>query len=191
MMIHHAVTILLLSLSYTVNFVRMGALIVFIHDSADVLIELGKLFRYAGWKLPLNLTFVAFFLAWIATRLIYYPFWVIHSVLVKAPELIQADYRWENLWQRPVVPRVFVAMLLTLLLLHLLWTYLIVKIALRSASSGADGVEDIRESESDSSEYDEDVGVRKTTLAKNGNGTAHRNGNGTENGHPVQDKKRQ
>lgn len=38
MMLHHAVTILLLSMSWTINFVRVGSLLLFIHDLADILL---------------------------------------------------------------------------------------------------------------------------------------------------------
>jgi hypothetical protein len=50
MMLHHLVTIVLLSMGYTVNFVRAGTLIILTHDTADILLELGKLFRYAQWS---------------------------------------------------------------------------------------------------------------------------------------------
>ena len=59
-------------------------------------------------------------------------------------------FSWENLLQRPIIPRVFMAMLCFLLVLHLFWTYLLVKIAVKSVKSGVD---DIREdSESDEEE---------------------------------------
>lgn len=59
---------------------------------------------------------------------------------------LQADYRWENLRQLPVVPRLFVMMLLFLLLLHVYWTYLIIKIAIKSVQGNID---DIREESDD------------------------------------------
>jgi hypothetical protein len=152
MMLHHGVTIVLLSLSFTVNYVRMGTLILFVHDSADILLELGKLFRYAGWDLPLNVVFVAFFIVWVVTRLIYFPIWIIHSVFVTAPEMIQKDFKWLHVLQRPIVPRVFLAMLIILLILHVFWTYLLVKIAWKSSRGG--NVDDIRE-DSDFSDSEE------------------------------------
>uniref|UniRef100_A0A7E4WBF3 TLC domain-containing protein n=1 Tax=Panagrellus redivivus TaxID=6233 RepID=A0A7E4WBF3_PANRE len=147
MVIHHVITISLLSISFTVNCVRVGTLILLSHDAADVLIELGKLFRYAHWNTALNILYVIFMLVWIGTRLIYYPFWVIHSVIYTAPPLIQANYRWEDVFQAPMIPRVLAVMLISLVGLHVFWTYLLIKIAIKSRNSGS--LDDIRE-ESDS-----------------------------------------
>uniref|UniRef100_A0A1I8EYL2 TLC domain-containing protein n=1 Tax=Wuchereria bancrofti TaxID=6293 RepID=A0A1I8EYL2_WUCBA len=78
---------------------------------------------------------------WIVTRLIYFPFFIIRPVLFDAPALIQADYRWENI-QPPIVPRLFALMLLSLLILHIYWTIIIMKIALKSVKGN---INDIRE----------------------------------------------
>uniref|UniRef100_A0A0R3RUV4 TLC domain-containing protein n=1 Tax=Elaeophora elaphi TaxID=1147741 RepID=A0A0R3RUV4_9BILA len=142
MTVHHVITILLLLLSFVMNMVRIGTLILFSHDMADVFLELGKLCRYAGWKTVLTCVFVAFMVVWIVTRLIYFPFFIIRSILFDAPVLIQADYRWENIRQPPIVPRLFAVMLLSLLILHIYWTFIIMKIALKSVKGNID---DIRE----------------------------------------------
>uniref|UniRef100_F1L7Y6 LAG1 longevity assurance 5 n=1 Tax=Ascaris suum TaxID=6253 RepID=F1L7Y6_ASCSU len=160
MTLHHTVTLLLLYMSFTMNMVRVGTLILFSHDLADIFIELGKLFRYANWQIPLMVLFVVFLILWTLTRLIYFPFWIIYSVLFDAPSLIQSNYRWENLLQRPIVPRILVAMLLCLLLLHIFWTYLIVMIAVNSISGGE--LDDIREGDETSDEE-----MKKTTRTSN------------------------
>src|SRR4051812_39210203 len=102
MLMHHAVTIFLLSVSFTINFVRFGTLIILTHDIADILLELAKLFRYAGWSMAVNCTFVVFFFTWIGTRLVYFPGWIIRSMVYDAPPFIQENFRWENLLQRPI-----------------------------------------------------------------------------------------
>lgn len=38
MVIHHVVTIALIVLSFTVNFVRVGTLVLICHDTADILL---------------------------------------------------------------------------------------------------------------------------------------------------------
>ncbi|MFH4976241.1 hypothetical protein AB6A40_002950 [Gnathostoma spinigerum] len=143
MTLHHSITLVLLFMSFAMNMVRVGTLILFSHDVADIIIELGKLFRYAGWDNALMVVFGIFLFVWTATRLIYYPFWIIKSVIFDAPPLIQESYRWENLSQPPVVPRILVGMLLCLLFLHFFWTYVIVKIAITTVQEG--NVADIRE----------------------------------------------
>ncbi|KAI1723430.1 TLC domain-containing protein [Ditylenchus destructor] len=150
MMLHHMVTIFLLSMSWTINFVRVGTLILISHDSADILLELGKLFRYARWSTSTTIVFVILFVCWTGTRLVYFPFWVIHSMLFEAPKFVQKSYRWENLLQRPMVPRLLMIMLCVLLILHLFWTFLLLKIAAKSLKSGVDDIREDSESEDDS-----------------------------------------
>lgn len=148
--LHHIVTISLLFISWSINMVRVGTLILFSHDVADILIELGKLLRYARWQTALNILFVIFMFIWSGTRLFYYPFYVIRSVLFSAPELIQKSYRWEDLFQRPIVPRVLMVMLCCLLLLHIFWTYVLIKVAVHTLTHGE--MDDIREDASDADE---------------------------------------
>ncbi|VDM97488.1 unnamed protein product [Thelazia callipaeda] len=146
MTFHHLITIILLFLSFAMNMVRVGTLVLFSHDLADIFLEFGKICRYAGCQSALTCIFLMFTVAWIATRLIYFPFFIIRSVLFDAPLLIQADYRWENIRQVPIVPRLFVVMLLFLLILHIYWTFLIIKIAIKSTQGKID---DIREDSDD------------------------------------------
>lgn len=87
---------------------------------------------------------------WIATRLIYFPFWVISSILFNAPPLIQKSYRWENLFQRPIVPRIFFVMLCLLVCLHVFWTYVLLRIAYIAATGSEIG--DTREESDDEEE---------------------------------------
>uniref|UniRef100_A0A1I7YLA1 TLC domain-containing protein n=1 Tax=Steinernema glaseri TaxID=37863 RepID=A0A1I7YLA1_9BILA len=147
MMLHHGITILLLGISFSMNMVRVGSLVLFSHDLADIFLDLGKLFNYAKWELPLKIIFATFMVVWIGTRLVYYPGWIIHSVIFEAPEMIQKSYRWENLLQRPIVPRLLAFMLCALLVLHFFWTWLILKIAVKTATQGE--VNDVRESDDD------------------------------------------
>lgn len=103
---------------------------------------MGKLFRYARWNNAVTGVFIVFLATWIGTRLIYFPIWIIKPLIFEAPEFIQKSYRWENLLQRPIVPRIVVIMLCILLLLHIFWTYILLKIAVKSLKSG---INDIRE----------------------------------------------
>ncbi|KIH45596.1 Longevity-assurance protein, partial [Ancylostoma duodenale] len=149
MMLHHGITIALLYVSWSMNMVRVGTLVLFVHDAADIFIEIAKIVRYANWQTTLNVLFVIFIVVWTATRLVFYPFWIIRSVWFDAPELIQSSYRWTNLWQRPLVPRLLMVMLSSLLVLHIFWTYVILKVAYKSVQGGE--LDDVRE-ESDSEE---------------------------------------
>jgi len=43
--IHHVATIILISFSWCVNYIRAGTLIMFMHDSADYLLEVSRTTR--------------------------------------------------------------------------------------------------------------------------------------------------
>lgn len=73
MMLHHFITLSLLSISWVNNMVRIGTLILISHDIADVLLELGKVTHYLKMLIVCDNVFVVFGLTWLLTRLIYYP----------------------------------------------------------------------------------------------------------------------
>ncbi|VDM68658.1 unnamed protein product, partial [Strongylus vulgaris] len=153
LIIHHIVTIGLLSSSFLINFVRVGTLVLISHDVADILLEFGKLTRYDRGLKPLtNICFIVFLTGWIITRLGYYPLVLVRSALFEASRLIQPDYDLLDLTQVPYAPRVIIIMLFILLILHVFWTLIIMKIVIKTATQGEAG--DVR---SDSEFSDEDV----------------------------------
>ncbi|KAI6175895.1 TRAM LAG1 CLN8-like proteiny domain containing protein [Aphelenchoides bicaudatus] len=153
MNLHHLITFSLLSFSWTVNFVRVGTLILISHDISDIFLELAKLFRY-NRKYPFmaNTAFVVFMFSWIITRLIYFPFFVVYVGIRDGPALIQPDYEVFNFKQVPYAPRILLVLLLCLMGLHIFWTILIFKIVARTLRSGE--AADVR---SDSEETDGEV----------------------------------
>ncbi|XP_020608328.1 ceramide synthase 6-like [Orbicella faveolata] len=75
MVIHHIVTVMLTTFSYTAGFFRIGSVIILLHDLADIFLESAKVFNYAKWETTTNIIFVLFAVVFNATRLVYYPFW--------------------------------------------------------------------------------------------------------------------
>ncbi|KAI1698125.1 TLC domain-containing protein [Ditylenchus destructor] len=127
MCIHHVVTIGLLSFSWATNFVRVGTLVLLLHDISDVVLEMVKYLRNSGRSVSVvNAGFVAFLISWIATRVFYLPFVLMRSAIFEAPTFIQ----------------VMIYLLFALLGLHFFWTVLIVKVVCRTMSSGQ--AEDVR-----------------------------------------------
>ena len=60
---HHVLTIGLLSISWAINFVRVGTLVLISHDISDILLEGGKLVRYGGApSFFVNICFILFLL---------------------------------------------------------------------------------------------------------------------------------
>ncbi|RXM95547.1 Ceramide synthase 2 [Acipenser ruthenus] len=115
--IHHVATLNLLAFSWCCNYIRVGTLVMLIHDASDVLLESAKMFNYAGFTMICNSLFVLFTIVFIITRLVIFPFWIIHCT-----------------WFYPVLffppffgYYFFNAMLIVLQMLHIFWTYLILR----------------------------------------------------------------
>lgn len=119
MFVHHIATILLLSLSWVCNFVRIGTLVMWVHDLSDVFLESAKMFRYAGRESIAHFCFYCFALSWMITRLGLLPSWILYSVVIECVQIL------------PIfgAHQVFSALLSCLLVLHLFWAYYIFKVA--------------------------------------------------------------
>lgn len=82
--------------------------------------------KYANYQKLCDVLFVIFTLIWIVTRLGLFPFWIIKNTTIEAPQIVHifpAYYFFNGL-------------LLLLLVLHIFWTYLILKIAYNSLLVG-------------------------------------------------------
>ncbi|CAB3220224.1 unnamed protein product [Arctia plantaginis] len=141
MFVHHIATIALLSFSWVCNLHRIGTLVLLLHDCADVFLDSAKAAKYANYQRFCDVVFALFAIVWIITRLGFYPFYIIWSTWFRAPML------------GPIFPAyyLFNGLLCLLLLLHLVWTWLILQVAYKSIGSGQmDG--DIRSSSSEISD---------------------------------------
>ncbi|CAD5226312.1 unnamed protein product [Bursaphelenchus xylophilus] len=159
MFVHHLITIGLLSFSWTINFVRIGTLILISHDLNDIFLELCKLVRYRRRYPNLsNGLFVVFLISWIASRLIYFPIFVVYTGIVEGPALIQPDYEVFDFSQKPYAPRIILILLIGLMLLHIFWTVLILKIVFKALQEGE--ASDIR-SDSEETDSEDDRNANK------------------------------
>lgn len=143
MFIHHLATISLLCFSWICNFHRVGSLVLVVHDAADCLLDLAKLLKYMRWQKTCDIIFAVFTIVWIITRDGLFPFWIIRSTIFDSPgylEMFPAYY-------------VFNFLLLVLFVLHILWTYLIFRVACSTFKAG-ELQNDVRSSSSDISEQD-------------------------------------
>ncbi|XP_034536519.1 ceramide synthase 2 [Notolabrus celidotus] len=113
--IHHLATLVLLSFSWCVNYIRIGTLVMLVHDASDVLLESAKLFNYAKWEGTSLAIFVVFSAVFIVTRLIIFPFWLIHCTWVYPIDHYPPFFGYYF----------FNVMLVVLLCLHIFWAYLI------------------------------------------------------------------
>lgn len=126
MFIHHIVTIALLWFSWICNVHRIGSLVLIVHDSADVLLQLFKILKYVGWQVSCARVYYLFTVVWIITRLGIFPFWIIRSTSIEAPKIV------------PMFPAyyIFNTLFLLLLTLHVIWTGVILKVAYRTFQGG-------------------------------------------------------
>ncbi|XP_020500115.1 ceramide synthase 2-like [Labrus bergylta] len=116
--IHHLATIFLLSFSYCVNYIRIGTLVMLLHDSSDILLESAKMFNYgSGWRRTCDTLFIVFAVVFLVTRLVVFPSKIIHTTLVLSMEVFE-----------PFVGYYFFNVLLMVLqALHIFWAGLILR----------------------------------------------------------------
>uniref|UniRef100_A0A673MJK5 Ceramide synthase 5-like n=1 Tax=Sinocyclocheilus rhinocerous TaxID=307959 RepID=A0A673MJK5_9TELE len=119
MFVHHLATVSLISFSYVNNMLRVGSLVMCIHDSSDFLLEAAKLANYARYQRLCDFLFVVFSMIFFGTRLIIFPFWILNTTLFESWEIILFNF-----------------LLLVLQVLHMLWSYLIARIAFKAIMRG-------------------------------------------------------
>ena len=63
------------------RYVRVGSLIMLLHDPSDIFLEAAKLLNYAGLDLTATAAFAGLLCSWMVLRLILLPLWVIRSCM--------------------------------------------------------------------------------------------------------------
>lgn len=163
--IHHTATLTLLSFSWISNYIRIGTIVMAIHDCSDILLEAAKVLNYAKWQKTSNSMFVVFVATFLLTRLVYFPFWVIHCTWVYPLD----DFP-------PFFGYYFFNVMLTVLLgLHIYWAFLIMKMFYKLLFSKLDG-----DDRSDEEEDDTDSHMEQKPTSSHINGSGLR---GRANGH--------
>ncbi|XP_028260081.1 ceramide synthase 2-like [Parambassis ranga] len=142
--IHHIATLFLIGFSYCANYVRVGTLVMLVHDSSDFLLESAKMFHYAVWTRTCDSLFVVFALVFLVTRLVVFPGRVVHTTLVVSLDFFQPFFGYYF----------FNALLLVLQGLHIFWAYLILRMVYKFAFMGK--VERDERSDEESEVDDED-----------------------------------
>ncbi|XP_058608360.1 ceramide synthase 2 isoform X2 [Onychostoma macrolepis] len=161
-LVHHWATLTLLSFSWCANYIRIGTLVMLVHDASDVLLESAKMFNYAGWETTCNSIFVVFALVFMVTRLIIFPFWLIHCTWVYPLDQFEPFFGYYF----------FNVMLVVLLILHVFWASLILRMVKKFIFGKLKGDE-----RSDEEEDEEGSEEDYTHTYSNGSG------NGLSNGH--------
>ncbi|XP_069111914.1 ceramide synthase 2-like [Argopecten irradians] len=118
LVVHHVVTMNLIYFSFAANQVRIGVLVLLVHDAVDFWLDGAKMANYVKKSSLTDTLFGIFFVVWIITRLYLYPFRVVWSATFTSLEHVPI---WPAYW--------FLNILLWVLqVLHLIWSYLIFRI---------------------------------------------------------------
>lgn len=167
-MIHHVATIFLIGFSYSANYIRVGTIIMLVHDASDYIMECAKMFNYAGWRRTCDGLFVVFALVFIITRLVIFPVWVMYTTLYSSMEVFQPFLGYY----------LFNFLLVVLQVLHIFWAYLILRMAVKFVFAGK--VEKDERSDVDESDGTEEDGrmESKSMSSPNHNGVLNKITNG-------------
>nr|XP_048688256.1 ceramide synthase 5 isoform X3 [Caretta caretta] len=166
MFVHHLATIGLITFSYMNNMLRVGTLVLCLHDASDFLLEAAKLANYAKYQRLCDATFILFGVVFIVTRLGIYPFWILNTTLFESWELIGPYPSW---W-------LFNGLLVTLQVLHIIWSCLIIRIAYKALLRGKVSKDDRSDVESSSEEDDMTSNSTKGIFSTSSNGANRING---------------
>ena len=132
MIVHHIVTISLIVLSFLSKFMRIGAVILLIHDLADVFLESAKVFNYISkpegnrWikDVLVDPLFGVFAVTFFITRLVIYPRNILRSLFVDGYLMYGCD--WGGC-------PAYIGLLFMLQFLHIFWFYLIMRMVVKLA----------------------------------------------------------
>ena len=136
--VHHIVTFCLVYGSYIVDFKRIGILVLLTHDISDIFLHGGKMMVYLEKENGKVVLMIMLTLSWIVSRLFIFPTRIIYSSIYDGPKYVPFDLIY------PVADS-FITMMEILLLMHIFWFYLIVKVIWKSLSKGKSEIVDERD----------------------------------------------
>ncbi|XP_036171261.1 ceramide synthase 4 isoform X2 [Myotis myotis] len=114
---HHLVTIILITFSYSANLLRIGSLVLLLHDSADYLLEACKMFNYTHQRRVCNTLFLIFSLVFFYTRLVLFPTQILYTTYYESIANSGPFFGYYF----------FNSLLVILQLLHVFWSCLILR----------------------------------------------------------------
>lgn len=157
--IHHFVTIILISFSYSLNLLRIGSLVLLLHDSSDYLLEASKLFNYTHWRRLCDTLFIIFSLVFFYTRLVLFPTRILYTTYFESTVNLGTffGYYFLNI------------LLMILQLLHVFWSCLILRMIYSFIKKGQmekDVRSDVEELDSSDGEAAEECPQMKNGAAK-------------------------
>jgi len=125
MLLHHSMTVFLISLAYLMNYVCGSLLILVTHDVSDFCVYLTRVFVDTNNTKATVVSYSLLMTSWIYTRLFIFPY-----------ELIYWGTYYSIAFEEIYGIWLMGAMLHFLLVLHIYWFYLLIKMGMRFAKKG-------------------------------------------------------
>ncbi|KAM6464524.1 ceramide synthase 4-like isoform 1-T2 [Liasis olivaceus] len=119
--VHHAATVFLISFSYCANYIRIGSLVMILHDVPDCFLYYAKTFNYLKWQKTSYAVFFTFSVIFLFTHLVIFPFKILYNTCYYSMELTQPFFGYYF----------FNALLILMHLLHVFWSCLIIRMVYR------------------------------------------------------------
>ena len=94
--------------------------------TSNYFFQAAKLCKYTNYQRLCDMLFACFALTWVITRLGVYPTWILYSTTIEAPQIVEMFPAYY----------IFNGLLSILLVLHVIWTYFILKIIYKAMYSG-------------------------------------------------------
>jgi len=134
MALHHVVTLLLLVLSFRTGYLRVGTVVMFLHDVFDPFMLLAKCAHYCGRRRAANVLFACCVCAFAVPRLCLYPALIAQAWLGVCPGSPSCP---GGVWDKTGVEFLLLALLCALLPIHVFWMRLLVIVLLKACKAQA------------------------------------------------------
>ena len=120
MLLHHSMTVSLVSLAYLMNYLPISLLILYCHDISDIFVCFSRVFVDTDFKKTTFVFYVGLMISWVYTRLYIFPF-----------ELIRISC-YQNKYIHEIYGiGILGAMVHILVVLHVYWFVLLVKMGMK------------------------------------------------------------
>lgn len=157
--IHHISTAALCLLSYYFGYVKIGSLVMLLHDISDVPLDFLQLFRAVKLDTLMIISYICTLPTWVYWRL-----WILSALVIRTivedSESLTCSYNTaeECLWHENCERVLFIGLLGSLWILHIIWFYKLIKLGYRELVGGGGG-----SSSSNSSSCSEGSSGKQTT----------------------------
>lgn len=136
---HHAITLLLMYLSFTPEYINYGVLLFLLHDVSDPLLECAKIEHYLENEVGSGIMLFTFATIFFVARLLLYPRYVLYTAITNA-------IKDGTIKSSPSMMMILLALSI-LQILHIIWSFFIGMIFLKVIKG--EGLRDTREDKDD------------------------------------------